>query len=124
MLQKTLLTFIFAFLTTQNILHPRIQEAHDKFNESYENHMRSALSHVNEEFKNFDYKIKNFELQFNWSHGNIPTNQIKFNIFSNEENQICAFDFKVEAFQDHLNEMLEDSEKNKKFHEQATECSD
>lgn len=85
--------------------------------------MRSALSHVNEEFKNFDYKIKNFELQFNWSHGNIPTNQIKFNIFSNEENQICAFDFKVEAFQDHLNEMLEDSEKNKKFHEQATECS-
>lgn len=79
--------------------------------------MRVALNNANVEYKNFDYSFKNFNLQFNWVQGRVPVNQIKFDLFSKENENVCSFDFKVEAFQEHLGEELEDSNKNKEFHE-------
>ncbi len=79
--------------------------------------MRVALNNANVDYKNFDYTFKNFKLQFNWVQGKVPQNQIKFDLFSNDNNKVCAFDFQVEAFQEHLGEELEDSNKNKEFHQ-------
>lgn len=57
-----------------------------------------------------------------WTHGNIPTNDIKFDLLSQEHTKICSMDIKVEAFQDHIIEELLNEEKNEAFQTQIKEC--
>lgn len=123
MLSQTLTSFILVALTSQAILHEKQQHAHDHFNNTVETVIRASLQQAESSFQDFTYFIKNLQLNVQWTHGNIPVNQISFKVVSSEDSDICSLNFSVEAFQDHIIEELATRENHHDFYEQTELCA-
>lgn len=123
MLSHTLTSFILVALTSQAILHEKQQHAHDHFNSTVEKVVRASLQQAESAFQDFDFHIKNLQLNVQWTHGNLPVNQISFKVVSSENSDICSLNFSVEAFQDHIIEELANRESHSDFYEQTELCA-
>lgn len=123
MLSHTLTSFILVALTSQAILKEKQQHAHDHFNSNVEKVVRASLQQAESAFQDFTYYIKNLQLNVQWTHGNLPVNQISFKVVSSENSDICTLNFSVEAFQDHIIEELANRESHNDFYEQTELCA-
>ena len=115
MFTKILLTIILSISIQCTVEEHHVAEAHEMFSNMFEHVVKSSLAQADSRFAEFPYLIRQMELNSSWTHGNVPTNSFKFNIYSDEAH-LCSFDFQVDGFNDHIGEVLADRSQNKEFY--------